>query len=163
MKKNEDPSLMFEQICGIDNRFQRAAIALTEEEKIATITMAAPKEYVTLLTAEQRIKGGNLKLDDFQEAMLAQWRQMHNSVEQTKGTEIRLTEFATIVNRQDIEQTTVHKNEPMEEKSMEDADEEADAAKAVDAVDKEEEKHAETVAKLAILKLLAGNSKQMHI
>jgi hypothetical protein len=45
---------------------------ITEEEKIATILLAAPKEYVTLLTAEQRVKGVNLKLDDIQEAMLAQ-------------------------------------------------------------------------------------------
>jgi hypothetical protein len=48
IKKDEDPSSMFEHICGIDNRFQRAAIALTEEEKIATILLAALKEYVTL-------------------------------------------------------------------------------------------------------------------
>jgi hypothetical protein len=45
MKKDEDPSSLFEQIRGIDNRFQRAAISMTEEEKIDTILMAAPREY----------------------------------------------------------------------------------------------------------------------
>jgi hypothetical protein len=43
MKKDEDPCSLFEQISGIDNRFQRAAMTMSDEEKIATILMATPK------------------------------------------------------------------------------------------------------------------------
>jgi hypothetical protein len=93
MKKDDDPSSLFEQISGIDNRFQNAALTMLDEEKIATILMAAPKKYITLLTAEQRQKGVNLKLDDLQEAMLARWRQTHNSTEQSEESEIGLTAF----------------------------------------------------------------------
>jgi hypothetical protein len=97
MKKDDDPSSLFEQICGMDNRFQRSAIHMTDEEKIATIIMAAPKEYVTLLTSKQRQKGANLKLEDLQEAMLAQWRQTINSVEhESEGTYIGLAAFSGI-------------------------------------------------------------------
>jgi hypothetical protein len=66
---------------------------MSDEEKIATILMAAPKEYIILLTTKQRQKGVNLKLDDLQEAMLAQLKQTHNITEQSEGAEIGLTAF----------------------------------------------------------------------
>jgi hypothetical protein len=150
MKKDEDPSSIFEQICGIDNRFQRAAIALTEEEKIATILLAASKEYVTLLTAEQRLKGANLKLDDLQEAMLAQWRQTHNSVDQAKGLEIGLTTFSGIC--YNCQQTGHRANDCPKEKTSRGRGRGRGGRRGQG-----------TVAKWVISKLLAGNSRQMPI
>jgi hypothetical protein len=96
MKKDKDPSSLFEQISGIDNRFQRPSLSMSDEEKISVILMAALKEYVTLLTSEQRQKGPSLTLDDLQGAMLAQWRHTHNSAEQTEGSEIGLAAFQGI-------------------------------------------------------------------
>jgi Tfp pilus assembly PilM family ATPase len=96
MKKDDDPSSLFEQISGIDNRFQQPNLKMPDEEKIAVILMATPKEYVTLLTSEQRQKGASVTLDDLQEAMLAQWRQTHNSAEQTESSEIGLAAFQGI-------------------------------------------------------------------
>jgi hypothetical protein len=137
MKKDDDPISLFEQISGTDNRFQNAALTMSDEEKIATILMAAPKEYITLLPAQQRQKGANFKLDDLQEAMLAQLRQTHNITSQNRVKEqksdwLPSQESVTTVRRQDTEQTTALMKG--QDKDAEDAAEEA-----AEAAEKEED------------------------
>jgi len=51
MKKNEDPSTLFEQITKIKN--QCIETTLDTEEVIAVILDAAPNAYQQVLTAEQ--------------------------------------------------------------------------------------------------------------
>jgi hypothetical protein len=43
MKKNEEPSVLFEKISEIENRFARSQLSITDEEKIATVLAATPK------------------------------------------------------------------------------------------------------------------------
>jgi hypothetical protein len=93
MKKNEEPSSLFEKICEMENRFSRSQITITDEEKIATVLAAAPNEYIPLLTAEQRAQQSNLTLDHLQDAMMTRWRQIHNDVGQDDGNEVTLSAF----------------------------------------------------------------------
>jgi hypothetical protein len=58
-----------------------------------TVLAATPKEYIPLLTAEQRAQGANLPLDHLQDAMMTQWRQTHNDVAQDEGAEVTLSAF----------------------------------------------------------------------
>ena len=54
MKKNDDPSVLFEKISEIQNRYNTVTRKLHEEDLIATVIAVAPAEYKSLLTAEQR-------------------------------------------------------------------------------------------------------------
>ena len=54
MKKNDDPSVLFEKISEIQNRYNTVTRKLDEEDLIATVIAVAPAEYKSLLTAEQR-------------------------------------------------------------------------------------------------------------
>ena len=77
MNKGEDPTTIFEQIAGIENRFRNAQIKPSEQEKLAVAMMAAPAEYIPVITSEQRVKGASLQLEDLQEVMIAQYRQSY--------------------------------------------------------------------------------------
>ena len=86
MKSDDDPSVLFEQISQIQNRFGMAARTIEDGDLIATALAAAPSEYKSLLTTEQRIKGDALKLSDLEDAMRQLYRQ--NNLERgDKGNE----------------------------------------------------------------------------
>ena len=76
MKKRDDPATLFEQICSIKNRYSKTRI--DEGDLIAVVLDAAPKEYQSVLTYEQRFRGNNLKLSDLESAMNQHWRQMEH-------------------------------------------------------------------------------------
>ena len=69
MKKNEDPSVLFEKISEIQNRYNTARHKLDEEDLIATVISVAPAEYNGLLTGEQCRLGDDLTLKHLEEAM----------------------------------------------------------------------------------------------
>jgi hypothetical protein len=71
----------------------RSQLSITNEEKIVTVLAATPKEYIPLLTVEQRAQGANLTLDHLQDAMMTQCRQTHNDVAQDEGVEVSLSTF----------------------------------------------------------------------
>ncbi|MGH7955290.1 MAG: hypothetical protein ACREOZ_04950, partial [Gloeomargaritales cyanobacterium] len=75
MKKTEDPATLFEQLSEIEAIYNTVTQQITEVEMIAVILSAAPKEYHSILTAEQRYRGVNLTLDHLEEAMNDLWRQ----------------------------------------------------------------------------------------
>ena len=54
---------------------------MTEEELIATVLEKAPREYSTVLTCEQRVKGTALTMIDLAEAMNQLWRTMNSGTE----------------------------------------------------------------------------------
>jgi hypothetical protein len=64
MKKNEDPTTLFEQISSIKNKFNMSTRHIEEEDLIAVVLDTAPQEYQSLLTTEQHIKGASITLSD---------------------------------------------------------------------------------------------------
>jgi hypothetical protein len=79
MKANEDPGVLFEQVCTIQNRYAAATHQIDEEELLAVVMKAAAPAYVPIITMEQSIKGDKLTLDDLETVMHQQWRQTHGS------------------------------------------------------------------------------------
>ena len=69
MKKNEDPSVLFEKISEIQNRYDTVRHNLDEEDLITTVISVAPAEYNGLLTGEQCRLGDDLTLKHLEDAM----------------------------------------------------------------------------------------------
>eukprot|EP00957_Ditylum_brightwellii_P064136 4865639-Ditylum_brightwellii.AAC.1 len=69
MKRDEDPSKLFEKITLLQNRHSTASYKIPMDKIIATVLEKAPKEYKTVLTVEQRTKGSALTMSNLQEAM----------------------------------------------------------------------------------------------
>src|SRR5687767_9068436 len=63
--------------------FYRRSVKVSEEEMIATVLEKAPREYSTVLTCEQRVKGATLTMIDLAEAMNQLWRTMNTGTEET--------------------------------------------------------------------------------
>ena len=53
MKANEDPCTLFEQISTIENWYNNETCKVDQDDLIATVIDAAPKEYSSVLTNEQ--------------------------------------------------------------------------------------------------------------
>jgi hypothetical protein len=83
MKKNEDPATLFEQISSIKYKFNMSARHIEEEDLIALVLDAAPQEYQSLLTAEQRIKGAGITLSNLEVVMGQYWRQTKSAREKS--------------------------------------------------------------------------------
>jgi hypothetical protein len=77
MKKEDDPAILFEQICAIENKYNTDNYKIPKEDRIATVLEKAPKEYGTLLTVDQRSKGNNMNLEDLHDAMSQLWRTLY--------------------------------------------------------------------------------------
>src|SRR5688500_10535207 len=89
MKLEDNPVSLFETLSGIKNRYQSTSVKVTDEELIATVLEKAPREYSTVLTCEQRVKGVSLALSDLCDAMNQLWRTM-NSGNEESGKEVSL-------------------------------------------------------------------------
>ena len=99
MKKNEDPSLLFEKISEIQNRYNTAKHKLDEEDLIATVISVAPEEYNGLLTGEQCHLGDDLTLKHLEDAMRQFYRKLCNGNNNTQdgngeGKEVALGAFS---------------------------------------------------------------------
>eukprot|EP00957_Ditylum_brightwellii_P208978 15359734-Ditylum_brightwellii.AAC.1 len=84
MKKYEDPVKLFEKIAALQNRYNTASYQIPLDEMIATVLEKAPKEYGTVLTVEQRMKGSNLTMVDLQETMTQLFRTTHRVEDETE-------------------------------------------------------------------------------
>lgn len=82
MKKDEAPSTLFEQMSGLENRYQTL---LDNNEKVATVLSVAPKEYMSVITSERRHQGTALTADHIQEAMMELYRATHEAKGQESG------------------------------------------------------------------------------
>jgi hypothetical protein len=57
LKDHEISSTIFEQVSVIGNHYNTVAHQTDKEELIAVIMEAAPKQYVPVITSEQRARG----------------------------------------------------------------------------------------------------------
>jgi hypothetical protein len=74
MKKGEDPATLFEQISSIENKYNKNG-KIDEEDLIAVVLDAAPSDYQSILTIEQRLHPTDLKLEHLGTCMNQYWRQ----------------------------------------------------------------------------------------
>jgi hypothetical protein len=94
MKKDDEPSILFEQLSTIENRFNKPGEQIPDDDLIVAVLTAAPKEYVSILTAEQRSKGTALRLTDLESAMTQHWRQTTGTLSTSEeGNEVTLLGF----------------------------------------------------------------------
>eukprot|EP00957_Ditylum_brightwellii_P001433 112010-Ditylum_brightwellii.AAC.1 len=80
MKRKDDPVVLFEQISGLQNRYNTTTFQISSEEQIATVLDKAPTEYSTVLTCKQRQKGSALSMTDLQLAMTQLYCTMYGDV-----------------------------------------------------------------------------------
>lgn len=85
MKKDDDPTTLFEQIAAVENQYTALArqlgsgtkkITLDEEDIMGAIIDKAPKEYQSVLTSTVIDKGSSLKREDLEKAMTGYYRTM---------------------------------------------------------------------------------------
>ena len=69
MKKDDDPSTIFEQLSSIENRYNTAERQMEQEDMIAVVLHAAPEKYQSVLTTEQRIQKDDISLEHLETAM----------------------------------------------------------------------------------------------
>jgi hypothetical protein len=69
MKNNQDPKVMFDQLASIENAYNTASRQIDQDDLIAVVLEKAPKEYKSILTAEQRVKGAKITLLDVESAI----------------------------------------------------------------------------------------------
>ena len=77
MKKNADPKVLFEQVAAIQNWYNTDSKKLPKEQVIAVVLKAAPKEYASVLTAEQNTRGTALELSHLRAVMNKYYRQVN--------------------------------------------------------------------------------------
>jgi len=74
MSNGENPKKLFEQLAAIENAYKSEDQYIDEDDMIAVVLGQAPKAYSAVLATEQRIRGDELRLQDLEFAMNAQWR-----------------------------------------------------------------------------------------
>jgi hypothetical protein len=65
MKKDEEPLILFEQLSTVKNRCKKPGEQIPDNDFIAAVLTAAPKEYMLILTTEQQNKGRQLYVNGF--------------------------------------------------------------------------------------------------
>ena len=63
---------------------------IDEEELIAVVMGAAPKEYMSVITTEQRIQTTGLTVNHLEEVMMQHWRQMNTKTSEESNNEVAL-------------------------------------------------------------------------
>ena len=61
MKAKDDPRTLFEQVASIQNWYNDGNRQVPKEQLMAVVLRAAPKDYASVLTDVQRVKGTNLE------------------------------------------------------------------------------------------------------
>lgn len=97
MKKKDKPSVLFEQIAHIKNRYNRDGFKISEEDLFAVVMAVAPDEYQSNLISEQRTKGEDLTLQNLRQVMDTVYRQLYGvrkSKQDENEPEVSLSNFA---------------------------------------------------------------------
>ena len=95
LKKGVDPATLFEQLSAIENRYNTSRRQIEQEDLIAVVIDAAPKEYQSVLTNEQLRLGNGVTLSVLEKAMNALWRaQAKNTEAKEEGEELVPNAFA---------------------------------------------------------------------
>jgi hypothetical protein len=74
MKRNDNPSTVFEQISSIKNRYSTSKKKTNKDDLVVVVLDAVPQEYQAVLMAIQMQLKAALTLQDLQIAMNAHWR-----------------------------------------------------------------------------------------
>jgi len=90
MKKDSDPSLLFEKLAAIQDRFLAPGMKIEEDELIAVVLDIAPIEYQSVLTSEQIIKKDALTLMDLEIVMGQHYRQINRKKSMRKAIDDEL-------------------------------------------------------------------------
>ena len=69
MKKGSNPTLLFEELSGIEEKYMIPGHKIDESDLIAIVLDVATNNYQAVLTAEQRRKGLELTLSNLEDAM----------------------------------------------------------------------------------------------
>jgi hypothetical protein len=95
IKDSEDPSILFEQVSAMRNCYDTVTPRQMDEgDLIAVVMVAAPKEYVPVITSEQRARGNLFSLlDDIKIVMYQQWCQQAKGSIDKQATEITSAGF----------------------------------------------------------------------
>ena len=62
MKRNQDPKEMFENIANVKARYVKPGSTIPEDELVAVVMSAAPREYQSLLISEQSRIGSEVTI-----------------------------------------------------------------------------------------------------
>ena len=79
MKSNQDPKILFDQLASIENAYNTTTRQIDQDDLIAVVLEKAPKDYKSILTAEQRQQGSSLKLSDLESAMNDLYRTLNTN------------------------------------------------------------------------------------
>jgi hypothetical protein len=69
MKANDNPSAIFEMLSTIQNRYNAGGRPISEDDLIAVIISAAPKQYQAVITGEQMRLGNTLTVEALNNVM----------------------------------------------------------------------------------------------
>ena len=75
MKKGSNPTLLFEDLSGIEEKYMILGQKIDESDLIAIVLDVATDDYQVVLTTEQRRRGRELTLSDLEDAMYQHYRQ----------------------------------------------------------------------------------------
>jgi hypothetical protein len=101
MTADEDPRAMFDQLASIQSAYNDATRKIDPDDLIAVVLEKAPAAYKSILTAEQRSKGTNLKLEDLRNCMNDLYRtlnpsQMNSEAEDDVALMVQMSTFTGI-------------------------------------------------------------------
>ena len=74
MSGKTDPSVMFEQIENIRNRFRKTSVSISEARLMAAVILGVPMEYRSVISSTQQVMKGKLTMESLEEAMCDHWR-----------------------------------------------------------------------------------------
>jgi len=80
MKTKEDPRILFEQVASIQNWYNDGNRQVPKEQLMAVLLRAAPKEYASVVTDVQRVKGTNLEVSHLRMTMNMFYRFVYKRV-----------------------------------------------------------------------------------
>jgi len=83
MGATDDPNKMFEELAVIENKFRQAGATWTENDAMAQVLKAAPKEYLQLMTIT--VNQPNPSLDDLQVAMDRHYKTIRHTFQKSGG------------------------------------------------------------------------------
>jgi gag-polypeptide of LTR copia-type len=93
MKKGMNPTVVFETLTAIQNQYLGPGKKLLQDKLIAIILDIATEEYRPILSVERRMKGKLLTVDDLENAMMEEYRQLTRNQSKSGGMEGELLLF----------------------------------------------------------------------
>jgi hypothetical protein len=98
MQKDSNPTVLFEKLASIQNRFLAPGPRIDEADLIAVVLDAAPVEYQSAFTAEQSVKKEELTLLDLEVAICQHYWQktQKKSMKKFEDNELLLTVYSGV-------------------------------------------------------------------